>query len=157
MALYVPNINRWINHYTDKSGSNVNLVADAKSISNGDNVGLATESFMTVSKVEPTAPLPPVPSTNSTSALRNFTLAESALQQAVFAAKRSEIEREKTMPNTGGAAHISKAVKVKRKQNSTNGRKVPKIKKKDLFGTPGDIFKTKLDSKGKKTKTGKKK
>jgi len=148
MSIYVPNIDRWVNHYTAKSGGHVKLVADPKVMSVGTNVGLATESYMSVSKVEPTRPLPPVPMTGTTSALRTVAPSEGTLQRAMFDAKRSKLEEQKAMANAAAPDYRKSSKKGKKNnKNKQNFRKSPTLKKKHLFGTPGDIFKTKSDSK----------
>jgi len=152
MALYIPNINSWINHFTRKSHDKVQLLADPNAIDTGNgNVGLAMENFMPMSQVEPQRPSPVVPTTGTT-ALRTIAPSEGTLQQAMLDAKRTQIENRHEMANTY-APDYRKSTKSKGKNKGKGeaGRK-RKLTKKELFGTPGDIFKTKLDSKHPKKK-----
>lgn len=156
MAIYVPNIDKWVSHYTSKSANPANLFSNPNSFSSQNNVGLASESFMSVSKVEPTATPPTVPATGITPALRSVSESEGTLQQAMLQAKRSQIENRQAMKNSSPIDYRG-SVKVSKKKNNNNkkkkkpaaGKKNNNNKKKQLFGTPGDIFKTKVSAKRK--------
>ena len=110
---------------------------------------------MFVSKVEARAPAPSVPSTGIPIGLRTVSSAEGSVQEAMFDARRAQIEMSQTTaanpanrrvyPNK----HKQKTKASTGKQNSKNkgkGKATPtrKRKQKELFGTPGDIFKNKV-------------
>ena len=119
------------------------------------NQGLADESDMFVSKVEPRAPRPDVPATGGIpAALRTVSSSQGSVQEAMFDAKRAQIQmaqtaaanpanRNKTKSKTSTG---KKQTQKKQHKPKSKGKATPKNRRKhkDLFGTPGDIFKYKL-------------
>lgn len=158
---YVQDTNRWISHYTKNSIDGSKLKPYNDNLFNGESIGLAQNGSMTVEKVEPHGPAPLVPHTGTSAALRTASNSEVSLQQAIFDAKRAQIE-ESSAPRTGimstkarntNRKKVSKAAKsngAKRQSKAGSKQKGKARVKADLFGTPGDIFKSKTLFKKKK-------
>ena len=156
---YVQDVNKWVDHYKSKHSYNAMLKRNSDNFDNfatSTTKGVAQESNMFVSKVEPRGPMPQVPSTATPAALRTVSTSQGALQQALYDAKREQIEMKQTNSLTGGRKAYNLGVKrststsTKGKPKAKKDTKVKKVqgkgsrnKKRELFGTPGDIFKKK--------------
>ena len=151
---YVQDVSRWLDHYKAKHSYNAMLTANSDNFSTPTTKGLAQESNMFVSKVEPRGPRPPVPSTGTPAALRTVSTSQGSLQQAMFDAKRAKIEMKQTPTVSGGRQSYKGKVNRATSNNSKGKAKTKKDTKvktvkgkgsrnrhKDLFGSPGDIFK----------------
>ena len=90
---YVQDVNRWIDYY--KKGINGPL--QSRDLTNAHptpapNKGSLSETAdITVSSVEPKGPLPPVPSTGPSPAMKTISPSEAAVQQAAFNVKRQKL------------------------------------------------------------------
>ena len=179
MTPYVQNVTKWISHYEPKNNTDVNVTPPNDSQFTNNNGSLAQEGHMNVAQVETKGPPPTVPSTGQPTALKTVSTSQAAVQQAVFDAKRDEIEKSESQSSVSYDAntkkkkrkphkkastqHMKKKAsssynKVKSKNNlGTVSKTIKKSKKKDTFfdksallGTPGDIFKSKISKKKKK-------
>lgn len=164
--IYVQNVSRWIKHYDPDTAPDTSVPPPSDSVFSTDNAGIAHEGHMNVSQVEAKGPPPPVPSVGVPAAFRTISSSQATVQQAVFDAKREEIEqseskigpqRKITSHSRGGGGGAGS-----QKRKAGNGAKKSNVKKKHLkqndfgesalLGTPGDIFKSKTSSRGKKKK-----
>ena len=151
---YVQDVSKWLNHFKSKQSFNDMLVANHDTSSaTSTTQGLAQESDMFVTKVEPRGPRPPVPSTGIPVALRTVSSSQASVQEAMFDAKRAQIGMAQVTAAKSSNRTIRKpkskpGTNSKKKQNKTKvkGKATPKRRRKpkDLFGTPGDIFNSKV-------------
>ena len=159
MSPYVQNVTKWINHYSPKTTADTTVSPNSDNLFSGNSIGLAQQGHMNVSQVEQKAPAPPVPSTGPSTALRTMSTSQATIQQAVFDAKRDEIEKDEA----GGklqkytAANGMKTKKNPTKSKGKKGKPKNSKTKKDivfgksaLLGTPADIFKSRTLKKKKK-------
>ena len=74
---YVQDVYKWVDHYK-KNGKNIVALKANEETTNvtGITYGLAQKSDMSVSKVEPRGPPPPVPSTGAPIALRTVSTSQ---------------------------------------------------------------------------------
>ena len=155
---YVQDVTQWVNYYRKHAGNKLNASApnQESALNNVKNSsGLAQTGSMSVLKVEPRGPAPPVPSTGPSAALKTTTASEASLQQAIYDAKRAQIQQSKAAAEAGGSRLMKKQTKTpkavsKGKSSKSQKGTGPKVtvkrtskKKKDLFGSPADIFKFK--------------
>ena len=152
---YVQDVNKWVNYYKNLKGNKGNASSPKERgvINVSNSSGLAQQGTMSVLKVEPKGPAPPVPSTGPSAALNNVTSSEGSLQQSIYDAKREQIQQTKS----AGGSHSMKRKPSKKKSAAAapakkGNSKIAKSKKasttrngkkKLLFGTPADIFKAK--------------
>lgn len=152
---YVQDTAKWVAYYAQSVHANKPANMPDAQTSGAPNAGSLSENgSMSVIRVEPKGPLPPVPHGGSSVALNSVTQSQASLQQAKFNAMRDKINNGQLTGKRGIAGRVSnmkrpslKAVTKKgRPSKSANGGK----SKKQLFGTPQDIFK----AASKKTKKG---
>ena len=142
---YVQDVSRWINYYSRHGTSLPNVDEGTQPT---DTVGLAQESNMSVSKVEPKGSAPPPPHTGPSVTLHSVTPSQESVVQAAYSAKRVSLEKGNTNGQGTRSANSSKKKKKKKKVGGSKGSKTKK--KVNLYGTPGDIFKSKTYTKKKK-------
>ena len=116
---YVQDVSKWLNHFKSKTSFNDMLVAnhDTSSATN-TNQGLAQESDMFVTKVEPRGARPPVPSTGIPIALRTVSSSEASVQEAMFDANRDQIDMTQAT-----AANPANSKNPKPRKQTTNSKK----------------------------------
>ena len=141
---YVQDVSKWINYYSRHGTSTPNVGGHNDSTLSSDTGGLAQESKMGVSKVEPHGPPPPTPHTGPSMSLQSVTPSQESVVQAVYTTKRVLLDKTQTNGKRARPANSSKKKQVSGKV------KKPTKKKANLFGTPGDIFKSRADTKRKK-------
>ena len=152
---YVQDVSKWINYYNRHGTSNVNVAKPTENQHVAENTGMAQESTMSVNKVEPRGPPPPAPHTGPSASLQNVTPSHESVVQAAYTAKRVQIENNQLKGRKSGKNGKTKKKKKKiGKGGGGGGGGVHKLlkkntKKKYLFGTPGDIFKSKNNKKKK--------
>ena len=125
---YVQDVTQWVNYYRKHAGNKLNASAPNQdsALNNVKNSsGLAQEGSMSVLKVEPRGPAPPVPSTGPSAALNTITTSEASLQQAIYDAKRAQIQQSKAAAAAGG----SRVMKNKTNTQSVSKGKSSKSKK----------------------------
>ena len=145
---YVQDVAKWISYYNRNGTSNSNVAKPPESLYVSDNVGLAQESNMSVSKVEPRGAPPKAPHTGPSASLQNVTPSQESVVQAAYTAKRDRIQM-----NQSNGRPVGQGVKKKVARGSVTKARKKKVKhKKALFGTPSDIFKVKNSFKNKKKK-----
>lgn len=154
--LYVQNVNRWIDHYKQKSAT---TVANDGFI-DGGNTGLAHEAHMSVTQVEAKAPAPRVPSAGgAAAALRPVASSDASVQQASYDAQREHIEHPEAASSRKRQSNGNTGKHSKQKKGSKGGvkgkrgrkqKKDPVFGESSLIGTPADIFKSKTSKKRKK-------
>ena len=144
---YVQDVAKWISYYNRNGTSNSNVAKPTESLYVSDNVGLAQESNMSVSKVEPRGAPPKAPDTGPSASLQNVTPSHESVVQAAYTAKRDKIQMTQSKGRPTG-----KGIKKKRveRRSATKSKKKKVKHKKTLFGTPSDIFKVKNSFKNKK-------
>lgn len=169
---YVQDVKEWVAYYSrgiNNSGK-TSKQTDADNVAPPNAGSLSETGQMTVTRVEPKGPLPPVPSASAPLPLACLSESETFVQQATLDAKRMQMGQRsyKTRggsKNTGTKSKRSAPTAARGGNGSTQGKrrgpqtnttsrqsKTKTKPKKELFGTPHDIFK----SLGKK-KTSKKK
>ena len=142
---YIQDVSKWIQYYkhSGTSSSNTGLPSENQYVS--DSGGLAKESNMSLAKVEPNGPPPKAPLTGPSASLHNVTPSEESVVQAAYTAKRVQIENKQSR----GRPPVKPNGKKKKTISGGVSKATKKVKQKHLFGSPGDIFKSKIANKTK--------
>lgn len=154
---YVQDTAKWVTYYAQSVHSKqAKTLPDAETSAPPNAGSLSEIGSMTVTRVEPKGPLPPVPQSGSSLSVKNVTPTQTAIHQATFDAMREKIENPSAgTRGRGRRGSRGTSRKTPQKRSTSTSAKVGKSKKqpkKQLYGTPQDIFKSATGKNGSKKK-----